>query len=184
MENLSCPNCGSTNQSTARFCRSCGNALPGQQPQTTTFAPLVDPSASRRKNRVGLIIGIVVFVALVAGAIFFFANFSMFDKAIATASEEINKSCPMMLDDETRLDNTEALPDKTLKYNYTLVNMEKADLNIDTLKKYLEPNILSNAKTSPELQIFRTLKATLVYHYIDKNGEFVHEYSVTPDMYQ
>ena len=38
-------------------------------------------------------------------------------------SDEINKTCPKMIDKETRLDNSVALSNRTIQYNYTLLNL-------------------------------------------------------------
>lgn len=89
-----------------------------------------------------------------------------------------------MVDQFTRLDNSVALPDNSFQYNYTLVEVTKDEVIIDTVKKYIEPNILNTVKTNPDLKFFRDNKTTLIYNYKDMNGEFVHKFSVTPEMYQ
>lgn len=68
-----------------------------------------------------------------------------FDKEMMQAASEINKTCPVMIDEQTRLDNTVALPDNSFQYNYTLVNLTKAEINLDTVRKYLEPVIIKCA---------------------------------------
>jgi hypothetical protein len=88
-----------------------------------------------------------------------------------------------MVDQDTRLDNAVALPGNVFQYNYTLVNLEKSEVNIDTVKKYIEPGIINNVKTSPDLKAYRDNKVTMAYYYKDKNGVFVLKISVTPDMY-
>lgn len=75
-----------------------------------------------------------------------------FDKALVESASEINKSCPIMIDNATRLDNTIALPDKVFQYNYTLVSMNKDSINIDEFKSYLEPTIIEFVKTNPNMQ--------------------------------
>jgi hypothetical protein len=37
------------------------------------------------------------------------------------AANELNKSCLMMVDQDTRLDNAVALPENVFQYNYTLI---------------------------------------------------------------
>ncbi|GBL36100.1 hypothetical protein EMGBS15_16950 [Filimonas sp.] len=44
------------------------------------------------------------------------------DAELVAAAKELNKSCPMMIDKETRLESAEALPNNEFKYNYTLLN--------------------------------------------------------------
>ena len=99
-------------------------------------------------------------------------------------ASEINKSCPMMIDQVTRLDNAIALPGNSIQYNYTLINIEAADISADSLKKYMEPGIINGIKTNPDLKIYRDKKTTMVYNYRDKNGVFLMRFSVTPEMYE
>ncbi len=99
-------------------------------------------------------------------------------------AEEVNKSCPMTVDSETRLDNTLFKPESTLQYNYTLVNYEKADLNVDTLINNMRPNILNLIKTNPDLESLRKLDVTFEYSYRDKSGASVCQIVITPDDYK
>jgi len=70
-----------------------------------------------------------------------------------------------------------------LQYNYTLVNYVKDSLDIQTLKKALEPGILNSIKTNPELKNHRDHKVTMNYSYQDKNKVFLFLISITPDKY-
>jgi hypothetical protein len=105
------------------------------------------------------------------------------DKVLTETANQVNKSCPVIIDKETRLDGVLALPDHIFQYNYTLVNKGKSEVNADTLKAYLEPRIVNNTKTNPDLKGFRDNKTTLVYNYSDKNGVFIFKITVTPDLY-
>ena len=62
--------------------------------------------------------------------------------------------------------------------------MIKAEINLDTVKKYFEPGLINNVKTNPDLKTYRDNKTTMIYSYRDKKGEFVVKFSVTPDMYE
>lgn len=106
------------------------------------------------------------------------------DKELVAIANELNKSCPLTLDSETRLDNVMAFPDKTIQYTYSLTNMEKSTINVNDLKSYLEPRILNNAKTSPDMQELRDIKTTFKYYYKDKTGSHVLTIDVTPEQYQ
>lgn len=100
------------------------------------------------------------------------------------SASEINKSCPIMVDQFTRLDNAIAMPDNVFQYNYTIVNHEKSEVNLDTAKKYILPRLVNNVKTSPEMKFARDNHLTMSYKYSDKNGVFVVKYTITPDMYK
>lgn len=60
------------------------------------------------------------------------------NKFLKEVADTMNKSCPMTIDESTRLDNVTTLPSRTLQYNYTLVNNVKDELDIDTIKDYLK----------------------------------------------
>jgi hypothetical protein len=106
-----------------------------------------------------------------------------YDQFNMKAASELNEYCPIMVDKETRLDNAMALPGNIIQYHYTLVNMEKAKTDISQLDDKLSPTIINIVKTNPDMKIFRDQKATVGYYYKDKNGEFLFEVLVTPDLY-
>lgn len=137
-----------------------------------------------KKINIKAIIGIVVGVGSFTLAQQLFFKAPSFDKIMMSAANEINKSCPLMVDQETRLDNTIALPDNRFQYNYTLVNFEKQSLNIEELKEKLKPTIINIVKTNPQMKIMREKAVTVVYSYKDKNGVFLFEIVVTPDQYK
>lgn len=99
------------------------------------------------------------------------------------AASELNKSCPIMVDQQTRLDNVVALPDNAFQYNYTLVAYDKSEINIDTVKKYIEPTLVNTVRTNPDLKSFREHNVTMIYNYRDKHGVFVLKIPVTPAQY-
>jgi hypothetical protein len=130
---------------------------------------------------IGVVAGIVFFAIAYYGVQQFFKP--GFDKTLMEVASELNKTCPIMVDQDTRLDNAVALPGKIFQYNYTLVNYEKSQINIDTVRKYVQPNIVNTVRTNPDMKHFRDNKVTMDYHYKDKNGVFVLKISVTPDQY-
>lgn len=105
------------------------------------------------------------------------------DGQLMTVASEFNKHCPFMADAETRVDNAVAGPNHTIIYNYTLVNLKVADLDTNLFRENIIPNIVSNARTSPEMKDFRKHRVTMMYNYRDKNGAFVYKATVTPEMY-
>jgi len=107
-----------------------------------------------------------------------------FDKALMEIASELNKTCPIMVDAETRLDNSMALPNNIFQYNYTLVNIDKDSVNIEEARKYLEPTIINVVKTNPEMKVFRDNKTTMNYSYKDKSGIFLLTISITPEKYE
>jgi hypothetical protein len=100
-----------------------------------------------------------------------------------TASE-LNKSCPIMIDKETRLDNAIALPKKVFQYSYTLINIDRNLIDTVQLKEILEPQITNTVSTHPDMKMFRDKKITLKYYYKDMEGNYLCAIVITPDKYR
>lgn len=123
-----------------------------------------------------------VFVGVLVQQFFFKAP--SFDKQLMNAASELNETCPIMVDQETRLDNAITLPGKIFQYNYTLINFEKDSIDINLFEDHMKPLILNNVKTNPDLKEFRENMVTMAYSYRDKNGIFILKISIDPKQYQ
>ena len=136
-----------------------------------------------KANRISVIVGAIAFAITSYGVQQLFFSPKPFDKQMKDAAIEVNKKCPMVVDEYSRLDSASTIDDKNFLYYYTLVDIEKSEVNLDTVNKYIRPNIIMNVKNTPELKAFRDNKVTIDYNYYDKNGVFVTKISVTPEMY-
>jgi hypothetical protein len=148
-------------------------------PETTTMKNPTRKKVSR-KAIAGIILGIGVAIAV---KMLVFKTPSH-EAQLQQAASNLNKSCPMMIDPETRLDTVTIPEVRTFQYNYTLVNMEKASIDMEDLKNFLTPTIVENVKTSPQLQLFREQNTTLSYRYNDRDGAYLFDIVVTPDLYK
>lgn len=185
MTTISCAKCGAQNLSNARYCSGCGNQLPQVQNEIEVgpSMPANKKQPVKKVNIIGMIVGVVAFWLIYYGVQKVFFGPPSYDKAMVAVASEINKGCPMMIDRSTRLDNAVAMPGNAFQYNYTIVDMSKEEVNLDTVKKYLEPGLIQNVKNSPDLKIQREHKTTLIYNYKDKNGFQIFRLAITPDMY-
>jgi hypothetical protein len=111
---------------------------------------------------------------------FFFKTHST-DKEVLNFVKGMNKTCPAMVDPETRLDKVIAFADKNLQFNYTLVHQVRDLLPVEQLKQYMEPVILNEIKNSGTLRKFLNKKLTWIYSYNDKNGDFVFKVEYSPE---
>ena len=137
-----------------------------------------------KKKIIGMIVGAAAFLIAYLAVQQVFFKPPTFDKQMMQIASELNKSCPIMVDAETQLDNAVALPDNTFQYNYTLVSMEKASVDISELENYLQPIILNNIKTNPDLKTFRDNDVIMAYNYKDRNGEHLFKLIFTPEHYK
>ncbi|MEM6865224.1 MAG: hypothetical protein AAF575_08575 [Bacteroidota bacterium] len=137
------------------------------------------------KSKKGKMIGTIV--GMIAFALSFYGVQQLFKTDLEAELEnvalELNKQTPMKIDEYSRLDSASSKGKTNFIYHYTLLGMEKSEVNLDTVNKYIRPSIIENVKTIPELKFYRDNKITMDYKYYDKNGVFVTKISVTPELY-
>lgn len=197
MDKVICTHCKTENISKAKYCIECGFELPKiikevvPEVQTT-----VKPKKKRKYVSLLVIISLIVITLSVLGYFTYqklLENkvFATIENVINTAknplqliANEMNKSCPMMVDEETRLDKV-TLPSKTVfQYNYTLINYEKTEIDTVKIKSSLEQNIIRLTKTNPQMQYQRENNVTMNYIYNDKNGDYLMSIIITPELYK
>lgn len=139
-----------------------------------------------KENNKGKTIGIIV--GAITFAITFYAVQQFFKSDVASelkkVASDFNAQGPMQLDQSLRLDSMGSIGKTNFIYYYTLLEIEKSEVNLDTVNKYVRPSLIENIKTSPELKIYRDNKITMDYKYYDKNGAFAMEIAVTPELYK
>lgn len=186
MEKVSCTTCGKENPVTYKYCFGCGYELP--KIKTENLETVIQPKPQKKKLGISTIVGIIVGVVFFALAYFaaqqLFLKSPLIDKAMMAMASEINKSCPFMVDAETRLDNSVAFSNNTFQYNYTLINVEIDAVNPEEIKGQMESYLVDMVKNSPQMEVLRKLKTTINYSYKDKAGKFLFMVSVTPDKYE
>ena len=186
MEKNTCNNCGKENPINYKYCFECGYEMPKP---TILFPEDSTPSnfssdINKKKRIINWIVYAVVFgLSYFAVQHFFFGSFSV-DNNLMKVASELNESCPIMVDSETRFDNALASTNKTFQYFYTLVNVEINEVNPAEGKKVLEPQITNMVKTNPDMKVLRDLGVTFKYSYRDKNGIFLFDIIIVPDKYQ
>ena len=186
MEKVNCKNCGADNPSTSKYCSGCGYELPRIKTENLTevLQQKTTENKDKRKKIFGTAIGIIVFGLSYFAVQQIFFKTPSYDKVMMEMASNFNRTCPIMVDAETRLDNTIALPGNIFQYNYTLVNTDKANVDTVGMKNYLERSITNVVKTNPQMKFQRDHKTTLNYYYKDKNGVYLFIISVTPDKYK
>ena len=134
---------------------------------------------------------IIIIVAIFFGSIigklsieYFYSKSVSIDEKLVLMANELNKKAPIIVDKDTRFDNVNALLDKTVQYNYTLINYLKKDIDINQLKINLRLPILNYIKTNPDLKLFTDNKVTMEYVYKDKVGVFLFKLQFKYDDYK
>jgi len=143
------------------------------------------------KSRIVTIIAVIIFSSIGATygkkAAEYVKNFfgsKTLDAELMKIANEMNKNCPFMVDQATRLDSTLASENKTISYFYTLVSMTAEQVNSDQLIEYLSPRIISNIQTNPDMKYLRDKSVSFVYHYRDSEGKSLFIIEVLPEDYK
>lgn len=140
-------------------------------------------STKNSKNYL-IVIGIIIGFAIILIGKQLLTEKPTFDKVMTEMASEFNKALPMMIDKETRLDNTMAMPDNSFIYNYTLVNLPLDSIDVTYFNEFMEPIIINNVKSNPDLIVFRDNDVTLQYSYKDMYGVFISKIIVAKEDYR
>jgi hypothetical protein len=213
MHYLKCSNCGHFNELKTEyltFCKNCNKVLKNNftdwkkdNPNNTfedfkqlicTTNPVehskVDSNKKKSKGLkywIGFALAFAIFYAIgqIGGEkLVSLIRKPAFDKNLMEIASELNKTCPIMVDSLTRLDNTIALPNKVFQYNYSIISGSKQYIDTEGLKSFLTPRIINEVKTNPGMKFVRDNNATVNYSYKDLNGEFLFLIAVKPEDYK
>jgi len=195
MEKNKCNNCGTDNPITNKYCTRCGFELPKIQTITkdepikelttkkNVILEVLKKSTKKRKLSVKGMIGIAIMVVTV-NLVQQYREKMVYNNAMMDIANEINKSCPFMVDSITRLDSSVSLSGNVFQYFYTLITVDKESIDIVELKNRVEPEIINFVKSSPKMKIQRDHKTTIDYSYFDRSRKHLFTISVTPDKYE
>ena len=144
---------------------------------------MIPENKKQLRSLLGLIVGVlgVFLISLLVQK--YFSPTPGFDKTMVQMASAINETCPIYVDQQTRLDNTVALPGNIFGYNYTLVNMKAEYINGAELKAMMEPTILNSIKSSPDMKLLRDNNVIFHYIYKDMSGVFIFKIIITPQQY-
>lgn len=184
-----CNNCGMFNYTNARYCSGCGYEINKPVKPILDISELkqeylVSKRRSKRKNVIAGFIGIFFFGLVAIGLYIFSAGKGYEQKFLEYSANQYDKTCPVMITPDVRLEGVEVLPEKVIHYRYTLINVLKEEVNVDTLAMKAAPEIVANVKSAPDLKLYRNLGATFSYTYNDRLGIFIWRLDVTPEMYK
>jgi hypothetical protein len=190
-----CNNCEKENVGEVKYCIECGyklniiekvvtEDLAKQKQKIEKKTNTEDNQRTEKLKKLKTTIGFFVGFGIMTFTTNYFFKKPTFDKAMIEISNELNENCPIILDSETRLDNTVVLPNNIFQYNYTLPNMEKEKMNVEEMKNYLYPNMINFVKTTPEMKQIRENNVVVNYNYRDKNNNYLFTISVKPSDYK
>jgi len=142
----------------------------------------MDKGTTKSKKIFAVMTFIVSFVASYF-AVQYFTNGNRDYSRLLETSEEMNKSFPTKVDNDTRLDSTNVKEQPlTLNYYYTIVTVDKDSLAVDLhdVVKQMRKVTQGNLDNSPQMADFRKADVSLKYIYYDKKGAFLVDYDIKP----
>ena len=143
---------------------------------------LTPEEKKRKRNKsIGAVIGVCS--TMVISALFTQNNY-LSDNGLLKEVQHGNSICPIVIDEFIRIDSFSMPKSKTFMQHATAIDIVKEEVNLDTIRKYIEPGLLENTKTNRQLKRARNSKITFIYLFNDINGDVFYEYIVTPDMYK
>lgn len=102
------------------------------------------------------------------------------NKQLESMIAENNKTLPKMLDDDTRLELLEKIPDLVgVNYRYVMVNANTEDINVNNLAA-LQPIVRSNVCSLKGMDFIIDNEVVMRYSYYSKKGDFVYSFDITP----
>jgi hypothetical protein len=92
---------------------------------------------------------------------------SKLDEAMIASVNEINKSCPLYVDEKTRLDYTEIDENGFFHFIYTFPTDSKSDMDINSFYMTQRDMLNEQYHTNSDLSFFKENKVILKYTYFD-----------------
>ena len=98
-------------------------------------------------------------------------------------AEIMNRDCPFVIDENTRLDSVTSPKADVLQNNYTLLQDSRDDIDVEAFQNIFKPEITLHLKATPQTSDFRKANATLVYKYFDRDKKHVTDIVLQPGEY-
>lgn len=88
-------------------------------------------------------------------------------------AKEINKKCPIAIDENTRMDSATVFNEYMITYHYSINTVSNKDVDLAKFKASMQLAMDEKYKTDPQLKIYRDNKIAIAYDYKDKTGDFL-----------
>ena len=135
-----------------------------------------------KKNRVKIIIPVIIGLAI-GILVHYTSKETKVSALLKNAAKELNNKAPYKTQNNIRLDSASTSGESVFIYHYSIVNADKSKIDLSSAKKIMKPRMIKTVKNTPELKDFRDNNVTLDYRYYDKNGAFVTNITITPELY-
>jgi hypothetical protein len=137
---------------------------------------------TKKKSKLPQKIAMIILLVLSANFATRLFNKPSAEKEIAELVDKTNKTLPKMVNPEIRMDSVGSSANH-VRYNMTFVNIEKNNIDVETLKTDLQRNLLTDLKSNPGMAAFREHHIAMSYSYYDKNKDNLCKLTFTAEQY-
>lgn len=107
------------------------------------------------------------------------------ETSMQNVADNINKTCPVMVDEFTQLDSVDLLKgSRTMLYYYTISDFELENKDINTVKQSLKEVLIDNINKAPEMKVMRENDVVFDYIYSNKERQKLIELTILPADYK
>lgn len=96
---------------------------------------------------------------------------------------DINEHCPIQIDQTTRLDRCEALPNNTFRFDFTFLFIDATKIDTVEFRSQMRDVLLYNIQCNPRMEVLKENLATFMYHCVDENKNSLGTLTITPADY-
>jgi hypothetical protein len=140
--------------------------------------------SKQKSTGLRIVFGIIVFAFITAILKMAFSEpTTNLNDDLIKAANEINLHAPIIIDSTTRFDRVNALSGNLFQYNYTLLTLDKTQVDTNLLKSSGKTSIIKQMKQNPRISVFRDNNIEIQAKYKDKNGADVATISIFPNEY-
>lgn len=95
------------------------------------------------------------------------------EEMLRKVSGHVNRTLPVMIDKNTRLETTLAGPGNRFTYLHTILSVDSTTLSHQQLEHALGRNIRNTVCSSKDMQAFVSNKVQVIYRYRDSDGRII-----------
>lgn len=131
-----------------------------------------------------ILLGIIVFAFITAILkVAFHESPTTLNDDLIKAANEINLHAPILIDSTERFDRVNALSGNVFQYNYTLLTLERSQVDTNVLKTSGRQYMIALLKQNPKTSVFKENNIIIQAKYVDKNGMNITTLSIYPNEY-
>jgi hypothetical protein len=143
----------------------------------------MEEKQTKKKLLIRKVIKIITIVALVSVIPYYYSKNKSVGNELTALVANYKNACPIMISNDIRMESVNTLPHNTIQYDFTLVRVQKENIDVEALKKSVEKEIIISSKTNPSFEAFRDNGSTVIYNYKDGNEKELFKITLTPEMY-